>query len=72
MFEECYKARRRGAERSNTRELTIHDAARMFWGVLSTHKRLEDFVYPDFQGHPKLATYSIEHLFCHRLSPGVV
>jgi hypothetical protein len=51
------------ARRSNTRKLTIHDAARMFWGVLRTHTLLEDFVYHDFQGHPKLATYSIEHLF---------
>jgi hypothetical protein len=44
----------------------------MFWGVLRTHKLLEDFVYHDFQGHPKLATYSIEHLFRNRPSPGVV
>jgi hypothetical protein len=63
VFDECYKARRGGAERSNTRELTIHDAARMFWGVLRTHKLLEDFVYHNFQGHPKLATYYIKHLF---------
>jgi hypothetical protein len=67
-----YKARRGGAERSNTRELTIHDAARMFWGVLRTHTLLEAFIYHDFQGHPKLASYSIEHLFRNRLSPGVV
>jgi hypothetical protein len=72
VFDECYKACWGGAERSNTRELAIHDAARMFWGVLRTHTLLEDFVYHDFQGHPKLATYLIEHLFRNRLSPGVV
>jgi hypothetical protein len=72
VFDACYKAWRGGAKRSNTRELTIHDAARMFWGVLRTHTLLEDLVYHDFQGHPKLATYLIEHLFQNRLSPGVV
>jgi hypothetical protein len=66
------KAWRGGTKRSNTRELTIHEAARMFWGVLRTHTLLEDFVYHDFQGHPKLATYSIEHLFRDRLSRRVV
>jgi hypothetical protein len=54
---------------SNVRELTIQDAARMMWGVLQTHVLMEHFLLHEFQGYPKLATYSISYLFRNRLSP---
>ena len=69
VFDECFKVRNVGSERSSVRELTIQDAARMMWGVLNTHKLMEEFIYHEFQGHPRLATYTLGHLFRNRLSP---
>ena len=69
VFEECFKVCNVGSERSSVHELTLQDAARMMWGVLNTHKLMEDFIYHEFQGHPQLATYALGHLFRNRLSP---
>ena len=68
MFEECYKLRAVGSERTTVKELTLQDAARMMWGVLRTHQLMEELIYHEFQGHPKLATYSLGHLFRNRLT----
>ena len=69
VFDECFKVRNVGSERSNVKELTLQDAARMMWGVLKCHQLMEDFIFQEFQGHPKLATYAIGHLFRNRLAP---
>jgi hypothetical protein len=64
VLDECHKVRLIGADRTSTKEHSLQDAARMMWGVLITHKLMEELIASDFQEHPWLA-----HLFRHRISP---
>jgi hypothetical protein len=69
VLNECHKVRLIGAERTSTKEHSLQDAARMMWGALKTHKLMEELIASDFQGHPRLAAYSLGHLFRHWISP---
>lgn len=69
VLDECYKLRHVGSERSNMKEFTIQDAARLMWGMLQTHNLMEEFLKYKFLGHPNLSSYSINHLFRNRVTP---
>ena len=69
VFNESYKVRNVGAERANVKTFSVEDAGRLLWGELRTHQLMEEFLYHKFMGHPKLAAYSIQHLFRNRLLP---
>lgn len=69
VFDECYKLRNVGSERSNMKEFTVQDGARLMWGMIQTHQLMEEFVKHKFLGHPKLSSYSINHLFRNRVTP---
>ena len=54
---------------ANVKKFSVEDAGRLLWGELRTHQLMEEFLYHKFMGHPKLAAYSIQHLFRNRLLP---
>lgn len=69
VFMELHSVRNVGAERSNIKSLTVQDAGRMLWGILQSHSLMDEIISMRFKGHPKLASYSIDHLFSNRLTP---
>lgn len=69
VFDECFKLRNVGSERSNMKEFTVQDAARLMWGMVQTQDLMDEFIKYKFLGHPNLASYSINHLFRNRVTP---
>eukprot|EP00980_Cylindrotheca_fusiformis_P017745 scaffold5590_cov75-Cylindrotheca_fusiformis.AAC.1 len=69
VFMELHSVRNVGAERSNISSLNVQDAGRMLWGILQSHHLMDEIISMRFKGHPKLASYSIDHLFGNRLTP---
>eukprot|EP00980_Cylindrotheca_fusiformis_P030892 scaffold25597_cov206-Cylindrotheca_fusiformis.AAC.2 len=69
VFMELHAVRNVGAELSNIKSLTVQDAGRMLWGILQSHSLMDEIISLRFKGHPKLASYSIDHLFSNRLTP---
>lgn len=68
LFEELYKVRRIGAERSSISTLTLHDGARLMWGVLQCHRLMDDFLAHQIKGHPLLVQHSLNHVMRNRIS----
>lgn len=68
LFDELYKVRRIGAERSSISTLTLHDGARLMWGVLQCHRLMDDFLAHQIKGHPLLVQHSLNHVMRNRLS----
>jgi hypothetical protein len=69
VLDECHKVRLIGAKRTSTKEHSLQDAFRMMGWALKTHQLMSELIASDFQGHPRLAAYSLGHLFWHRISP---
>jgi hypothetical protein len=67
VYDELHKVRCIGAERTTVIKLDGKDEARLLWGALLCHKMMEEFIACSFVGHPKLAKYSIQHLFKNRV-----
>jgi len=69
LFKELDKVRTEGRTRSDNKRLTLGDAGRLMWGILRSHQLMKEIVHNGLTGHSALATYSITHLFRHRLTP---
>jgi hypothetical protein len=67
VYDELHKVRCIGAERTTVVKLDGKDEAQLLWGALLCHKMMEEFIACSFVGHPKLAKYSIQHLFKNRV-----
>ncbi len=68
VWEECFEVRSVGSERSTVGDHSLQDAGRMMWGALRCHQLMEEFIAASFQGHQRLAGYSLRYLFRNRVT----
>ncbi|CAJ1934826.1 unnamed protein product [Cylindrotheca closterium] len=62
VFVELHRVRSMGLMRPSLKKLSIHDAAKMMWGILRCHKLMNEFNSHKFLGHPKPLIFSLNHL----------
>ena len=67
VFDELFKVRCVGAERTSVHSMEGDDEARALWGALLCHKLMDEFIASSFVGHAMLNKYSIQHLFKNRV-----
>jgi hypothetical protein len=68
VLDECFEVRSVGSERSSVGDHSLQDAGRMMSGALRCHQLMGDFIAALFQGHQRLAGYSLRYLFRNRVT----